>query len=192
MSSPESALKRARVQTVEPLTLDKLLAFDTPFFKEEFDRLIRFLSNVVRDDTIIKTVLSIKVLPLCQSLLSWFLIFDDNMRKPTIRLPGSLKARVCFAEQAMSLLMQLADAMKEVKELYFTEKETTDFNIIRRLFQIEETINPKPDKKIGLKFLTIYLSTIIDVVPLKFKSSTTSLTPQNMRNVLETLNSLSE
>lgn len=184
----ERAQKRRMVVDVKVLTLDQILAFDVENFGVEKDRIVSSLENFLtqtRESPELKgTILVAEIIPLCRNLLSWMQIFEDNMRELEVRLKGMDGVRVCFAEKAMTMLLDLSRNINYVKRILDnmgTQEQVLADQVKEALQYLVDAINPTPSQ--GLQFFVCYLSTLVDVVPFSLRSATTPLTTENMNKI---------
>lgn len=103
---------------------------------------------------------------------------------------GTLKARVCYAEQGMSLLMQLCKEMEEVKKVVTaSSREVGLVRIYGLLNQLRRIVNEDQPQK-GLSFMMVYFSTLTDVTPVELRSSNTPLSTRNILRMNDILNKI--
>lgn len=184
----EQSPKKFRVQK-SALTLDQLLAFDVDHYNSEKERVMTSLANFCEDPKVLETVLVTKVVPTCKLINTWLKLFDGNMRHADMRLKGALKARVCYAEQGMSLMMQLCKEMEEVKKVVLSSEEVGVVMIYNLLNQLRTIVKEDQPQK-GLSFMMVYLTTLTDVTPVELRSSNTPLTTRNISRMNDILNKI--
>lgn len=92
------------------LTLDQLLAADVADFDQQRQAVLASLDTVATSAVLKSYSTSVTVQPAAEQLRAWLLSFNENMRNPARRLDGSLKARVCFAENGMKLALAYTQA----------------------------------------------------------------------------------
>lgn len=102
---------------------------------------------------------------------------------------GALKARVCYAEQGMSLMMQLCKEMEEVKKVVLSSEEVGVVMIYNLLNQLRTIVKEDQPQK-GLSFMMVYLTTLTDVTPVELRSSNTPLTTRNISRMNDILNKI--
>lgn len=125
------------------LTLDQLLAAEVGDFDQQQRRVLDALDNIITSDLLQAYSTSVTVKPAAQQLRAWLVSFPENMQQTTRRLTDSLKARVCFAENGMKLLLAYANASLE---------SARDFRRLVNAIDMEiETATPATATEIGGK-----------------------------------------
>lgn len=187
----ERALKRQAITRTKILTFDEILAFDVETYNEEKSRVIDGIDNFLKNPLVKETIIGAKVAPICLNLQTWLNLFSDNMRDKEVRLKGMDSVRVCFAEKAMTMMMDLAKEMAIIYNMTAVsrnEKQST--NIKEMLRYLSNILNPVNQEE-GLKFIICYLNTLVDVTPLSLRSSTTPLTTKNIEYIKKVFSAFS-
>jgi hypothetical protein len=189
MERPQKRQNVSRVALQTPLTLDQILAFDVDYYETESTRIKQFLESFVKRPVVLSTILSAKVERTCRNLLAWVNIFHDNMQIPKNRLDGALKVRVCFAEKAIIMMLDLAKEMDSILKMVEQDESAVSDDVLRELKKLVEAVDTGK-RNAGLSFFMNYLSTLTDVVPFSLRSSTTPMTTENIETIQELLDNV--
>lgn len=190
------------------ITFDEIVAFDTPNFQQEYDRLVATLTNLITTTTFEQSTYY-TVIPIAQNLLIWLQKFEDNMRTNNLRTYSVLRSRICFAENGMKLTLALGVAIQKEcdmlknfihkSQIITTETQTTQQNKKREreIVQTTDYLDVKQERetlqllvttwinvlqihKKGLCLMYNWLMVIVDMTPQSYKALNTVLTQKNL------------
>lgn len=179
-------------QDTRPLTLDEILAMDVPNFQQDHNRLRLALDGFIKNPLFKNTSIENQAVPAAQGLQTWVGLFESSMRSN--RLPGALKARVCFAERGMFYLIYLFEALDNQMAILGNEQQKTDKPELKQELEtildslwalVPLVLGHRDEGPNGLTMMRNWLATLVDVVPLELRSPHTPLIPENIEKLDE-------
>jgi hypothetical protein len=150
--------------------------------RSEIDRLRDILVSVTDNVEHQFTSWSTKIVPASAELLAWLNLFEQNM------LPEyATRVKVCFAERGFSILLKLLDGIDEEIRLENLEPPTPE-----DAMEIEDSAAAFRDQVLGARhvvtrnsipMMRVWFSTLIDLVPLEYRSPLTPFTTENKKRI---------
>lgn len=92
------------------LTLDQVMACETPDFQAEYDDILSALNAFIMNRDVQGSSTEQRVLPAVKGVYNWLITFEKNMRFPESRLQGTLWTRACFVENGMKSMLAFGEA----------------------------------------------------------------------------------